>query len=186
MLSKNLLRLAAVPALSAFVTFAPATHAHVTLEWQSALAGTYYKAVFKVGHGCGSSPTRQVVVDLPEGVRGARPMPRPGWTVEITRATLARPYTSHGRTVTEDVTRITWTARSAADMLDAAHYGEFILQAQLPPSEGRLHWPVRQVCPEGRLDWVQVPVPGQPLSDLPYPAAVLDILPSSHASGHSH
>ncbi len=186
MLLKNLLRPAAVLALPAFAAFAPAAQAHVTLEWQSALAGTSYKAVFKVSHGCGASPTRQVVVDMPEGVRGARPMPRPGWTVEITRASLARPYTSHGRTVIEDVTRITWTAQSAADMLDPAHYGEFILQAQLPPAEGRLHWPVRQVCPEGRLDWVQVPASGQGLSDLPYPAAALDILPSSRASGHSH
>ncbi len=186
MLLKNLSRPAAALALTAFAAFVPVAHAHVTLEWQSALAGTSYKAVFKIGHGCGPSPTRQVVVDLPEGVRGARPMPRPGWTVDITRTPLAKPDTRHGRTVTQEVTRITWTAQSPADMLDAAHYAEFVLLAQVPQSEGRLYWPVRQVCPDGRLDWVQVPGPGQRQSDLASPAAVLDILPASAAGGHSH
>lgn len=183
----NLLsRPAAALALCGFAAFAPAAQAHITLEWQSALAGTYYKAVFKVGHGCGVSPTRQITVDIPEGVRGARPMPRPGWTLEVIRAPLARPDTSHGKAITEDVSRITWTAQSPADMLDNAHYGEFILQAQLPQAAGRVYWPLRQVCAEGRQDWVQVPAPGQRMTDLPFPAAVLDILPASPANGHSH
>lgn len=186
MLSLSFSRLAVAMALCGLAAVTPAAQAHVTLEWQAALAGAYYKAVFKVGHGCGASPTRQVVVEIPAGVRGARPMPRPGWTVDIYRAALAQPYAGHGRTVTEDVSRITWTARTPQDMLDTAHYDEFVLHAQLPKSEGRVYWPVRQVCAEGRIDWVQVPRDGQRPSDLPSPAAILDILPASAAGGHSH
>src|SRR4051812_26436383 len=75
--------------------------AHVVLEYQVAPAGASYKATFKVGHGCGASPTREVSVDIPAGVRGARPMPKPGWSLDIRREKLAQPYGSHGREVTE-------------------------------------------------------------------------------------
>mgnify|MGYP000933558315 CR=1 FL=1 len=95
--------------------------AHVVLEYQVAPAGASYKAAFKVGHGCGASPTRQVVVDIPAGMRGARPMPKAGWTLEMQRDKLAQPYTSHGRSITEDVVRVTWTAKTADDMLQSAH-----------------------------------------------------------------
>jgi uncharacterized protein YcnI len=163
-----------------------AARAHVTLEWPAALAGTSYKASFRITHGCGASPTRQVVVEVPAGVRGARPMPHAGWSVEIQRAPLARPHTSHGRTVTEDVARITWTARTPADMLGPDQFDEFVLLAQLPDAAGTLWWPVRQVCAEGRLDWVQVPGPGQNASDLKSPAVPLEILPSGDAGDHKH
>ncbi len=163
-----------------------AARAHVTLEWPAALAGTSYKASFRITHGCGASPTRQVVVEVPAGVRGARPMPHAGWSVEIQREPLARPYASHGRTVTEDVARITWTARSPADMLGTDQFDEFTLLAQLPDAPGTLWWPVRQVCAEGRQDWVQVPGAGQKASALPAPAVPLEILPSGDAGGHKH
>ena len=164
---------------------AATAHAHVGLEWPVAVAGTAYKATFKIGHGCGASPTRQVVVEIPAGVEGARPMPHPGWTVEIQRAPLAQPRVDHGRTLTDEVVSITWTARTPEDTLDAAHYDEFVLQARLPQAPGPLYWPVRQVCPQGRLDWVQVPAPGQKRSDLPSPAVLLDLIPASGPS-HTH
>lgn len=163
-----------------------AANAHVVLEYQVAPAAASYKASFKVGHGCGSSPTRQVVVDIPVGVRGARPMPKPGWSLEVQRDKLATPYTSHGRTVTEDVMRITWTARTAADMLPSTHYDEFVLVARTPEQAGPVYWPVRQRCLEGQLDWVEVPQPGQKLSDLKAPAALLDVLPAGGGAAHNH
>lgn len=160
--------------------------AHVVLEYQVAPAGASYKASFKVGHGCGASPTRQVAVDIPAGMRGARPMPKPGWTLDVQREKLAQPYVSHGRSITEDVVRITWTAKTPDDMLQSAHYDEFVLVAQAPEQAGTVYWPVRQVCTEGRIDWTEVPKPGQKLSDLKSPAAALEILPGGSAAGHNH
>ena len=160
--------------------------AHVVLEYQVAPAGSSYKATFKVTHGCGASPTRQMVLTIPAGVRGARPMPKPGWALEIVREKLAQHFTSHGRTITEDVTRVTWTARSRDDMLASAHYDEFVLAAQLPAEPGTLWWPVQQVCEEGRADWTEVPRPGQKPADLKSPAAMLEILPAGPAAGHKH
>ena len=160
--------------------------AHVVLEYQVAPAGVSYKATFKVGHGCGASPTRQVVVDIPEGFKGARPQPKPGWTLEVQRSKLATPYTSHGRSVTEDTTRITWTAKTPEDALPSAHYDEFVLVGQTPDQAGPLYWPVRQLCPEGRNDWTEVPKAGQKLHDLKSPAALLEVLPQAGGAGHQH
>lgn len=186
MSSKLFPRLALATALCGLAAFVPVARAHVTLEWPSALAGTRYKAVFRISHGCGASPTRQVAIDIPAGVGGARPMPRPGWTLDIQRATLAKPYQNHGVTVTEDVVRVTWTAKSREDMLENAHYGEFILLAGLPPAEGVLYWPVHQACLEGAHAWTQLPGSGRPASELQSPAVPLDILPARPAAGHSH
>ena len=75
--------------------------------------------------------------------------------------------------------------------LDARHaqqFGddEFVLVATAPEQAGTVYWPVRQVCAEGRNDWVEVPQAGQKLSDLKSPAAALEILPSGGAAAHNH
>jgi uncharacterized protein YcnI len=165
---------------------AAAAQAHITLEYRVAPAASSYKATFKVGHGCGAAPTRQLSVAIPAGVLGAHPMPKPGWSLEIQRDKLAQPVTSHGRTVTEDVVRVTWTARTPADMLPSEQYDEFVLVAQLPAQPGPLYWPVSQVCEPGRMDWTEVPRPSQPASELKTPAAVLELLPAAGAGGHQH
>lgn len=160
--------------------------AHITLDYPAAPAGKSYRATFKVGHGCGASATRQIVVEIPAGVLGAHPMPKAGWQLTVERATLPQPVASHGRTVTEAVTRVMWTARAREDMLASAHYDEFVLVAQLPAQAGPLYWPVRQVCEEGRTDWVEIPAAGQKLSDLKSPAALLEVLPVGGMGGHAH
>jgi len=142
--------------------------AHVTLEYPAAAAASSYKATFKVGHGCGESATRALVVEIPAGVVAAHPMPKAGWQLAV------------------EPTRVTWTAKSREDMLPSAHYDEFVLVARLPAEAGTLYWPVRQVCEQGRLDWVEVPGAGQKLSDLKAPAAPLEVLPGAGAGGHAH
>lgn len=155
----------------------PSAQAHVVLDYQVAMAGSFYKATFKVGHGCGAgTATRQIAVQIPAGVRGAHPMPKPGWRLEIERDAAG------------DARRVTWTAASVDDALPDAYYDEFALQARLPTAAGPLYWPVDQVCTQGRADWTQVPADGQKLSDLKSPAAYLEVLPADGggAGGHQH
>ena len=173
------------PLLWFTVLLGTVAQAHVTLEYPVATAGQSYKATFKIAHGCGSSPTRVVEVDIPTGVRGAKPMPKPGWQLEVQREPLAQPYSSHGRTVTEDTTRVRWTAKTDADQLASQHYDEFVLVATLPHQAGRLYWPVRQICPQGRLDWTERPGPGQSWHDLASPAAELELMPAATGT-HKH
>ncbi len=157
-------------AVSFAAAFAAPALAHITLEYQVANADSYYKANFKVGHGCGKSPMRQLVVQIPAGVRSPHPMPKPGWALEIAA----------------DGSRVSWTAKTKDDWLSAEHYDEFALQAKLPAKEGTLYWKVSQICEEGRNDWAEEPSAGKPAKDLKSPAAVLEILPISGAGGHKH
>ena len=152
---------------------ATAASAHVALEYQVAPADASYKATFKIGHGCGESPTRQVSVLIPAGVTGAKPMPKPGWALEVQRTGA-------------NVSRVTWTARTAADMLPNDQYDEFVLVARTPKEPGTVYWPVNQVCEKGRTDWVEVPGEGRKPSELKSPAAALEILPADGNGGHKH
>lgn len=161
-----------------------AANAHVTLEYQVANAASSYKATFRVGHGCDGSPTREIAVTLPAGVEGAKPMPKPGWTVTIERSKRDEPRTDHGKTITEEVRRIRWTAKTEADALPNDFYDEFVLQARMPSQAGTIYWPVEQICEQGRIDWSQLPSAGQNPHDLKSPAAALELLPA--AGGHAH
>ncbi|MFL6694167.1 MAG: YcnI family protein [Ramlibacter sp.] len=171
--------------LSFALVAASAAQAHVGLEYEVAPAGSSYKATFQVGHGCGASATRQFSVTLPAGVLEARPMPKAGWALEIQRDKLAEPVARQGRTLTERVGRVTWTARTAADALPSDQYDEFALMTQLPAEPGTLAWPVTQVCETGRADWAEVPRPGQSAHELKNPAPVLQLLPAA-GGGHHH
>jgi uncharacterized protein YcnI len=159
--------------------------AHVTLLQPQAAAGSLYKASFKVGHGCAGSPVKALEVSIPPGVQAAKPMPKAGWTLEITREKLAQPRQEHGKTVLEEVARIRWTAKTPDDYLQNDWYDEFVLQAKLPAHTGLLYWPVSQICAEGRIDWAQVPQPGQAGTQLQSPAPVLQLLPAM-AREHAH
>ena len=77
--SRTSLRAIAVCAVSLCAT---ASWAHITLADQAALAGTGYRATLRVGHGCDGSPTTAVRVSVPAGLRGAKPMPKPGRSEE--------------------------------------------------------------------------------------------------------
>jgi uncharacterized protein YcnI len=158
------------------LALAGSAHAHITLEYQTAHAGSRYKANFKVPHGCGDSPIREIVVQIPPGVHGVKPMPKPGWTVRIERAPLVEPYMDHGRRVSEAVVRVSWAARSEADPLPSDHYDEFALHAVLPNRPGPVYWPVSQVCVQGRIDWHEQPRTGQSPRQLKTPAAVLELI----------
>lgn len=157
--------------------------AHVVLETPAAPAGSYYRAALRATHGCEGSPITQIVVRVPLGVQGAKPMPKAGWRIEIDRAKLEKPYTSHGRTVTEDVSEIRWIAKTADDYLPNDFYDEFVMFAKLPETAGRLYWSVSQICENGRIDWSDIPEAGR---KSPTPAAVLDVLPSAEHAEHKH
>ncbi len=154
-------------ALSA-AAFAPAAHAHVTLETRQAPSGSYYKAVFRVGHGCDGSPTRTIRVRIPDGVVAVKPMPKTGWTLSTVEGPYATPYESHGKTITKGVTEVVWSGGTLPD----AWYDEFVFQAKLPekPAGAMLYFPVVQECEKGAHRWIEIPEPGKAGQDDKEPA----------------
>ncbi len=159
--------------------------AHVVLEAPAALAGSSYRATFRVSHGCKGSPTTAIRVFLPAGVRGAKPSPKPGWTLALRRETLTPPYESHGKTVREDVVEISWTASTPEHALPDAWYDEFVLRATLPAQAGPLWFRVRQRCAQGEVDWAEIPARGSSTRGMKAPAVLLEVLPTGQA-GHAH
>ena len=177
------LRASLLAATTALVATSAA--AHITLEQREAEAGSTYKAVLRVGHGCEGSPVRAITVRLPEGFRGAKPMPKPGWVLTTRKQPLAIPYESHGRTVKDDVTEIHWAASSRSTWLPDAHYDEFVLRGQLPAAAGPLWFKVLQTCAKGQIDWAELPASGTSTLGLKAPAVLLQVTPAAPA-GHAH
>ncbi len=175
MIRKNtqLSKCAALVAVSALCT--PLAWAHASLEQAQATAGAPYKAVVRVGHGCEGTATHTVVVQLPAGFRGAKPMPKAGWQLDVQKAPLAQPYTSHGREVREDVVQVTWRASSREAWLADAHYDEFVLRGQAPEAAGPAWFKVSQLCEKGRWDWAELPTSGTSTRGLKAPALLLNV-----------
>ena len=169
-----------------FLGMALSSNAHVVLEDQAALAGSSYKAVFRVGHSCPGAATTGITVRLPAGFQGAKPMPKAGWKLETQLERLAQPYNSHGKTITEDVVEVRWTVKNVADALPDAWYDEFVLRGTLPKTAGALWFKVLQHCTQGQLDWSEIPAKGTSTKGLKAPAALLEVLPSGLQQGHSH
>ncbi len=156
--------------------------AHVVLAEPVAAAGSYYHATFKIGHGCDGSSTTAIMVTIPDGLENVKLMPKPGWVIEMKMEKLAKPVTSHGKTVTETVRQITWRGGPLPDQ----HYDEFGMMIKLPEQAGK-HWlPVIQTCEKGAIEWTQIPSEGKTWKDLKTPAAELNIIPAAVNSTHKH
>lgn len=163
--------------VAAAILFPVDAGAHAVLDSRTAIAGGYQKLSIRIGHGCKASPTVAVEIQIPEGIIGAKPQPKPGWQVSVVREPLAVPFRDgHGTMVTERIARIVWTGGPLEDW----QFDEFAFHVRLPNRPGEtLTFPVVQRCSEGEHRWVEEPAPGQLRERLREPAPVLFLLPRS-------
>jgi uncharacterized protein YcnI len=159
------------------------TQAHVVLSEPKAITGSYYKATLRVGHGCNGSATNDVRVQIPAGFQGAKPQPKAGWAITTRKAKLTQPYNSHGKTVTEDVVEVRWTASSKDAALPDDQFDEFAFMGRLPDVAGPLWVKILQACENGQNDWSEIPASSTSTRGLKSPAALLDVQP---APTHEH
>ena len=159
---------------SAFV-FSGAALAHVTLEVKQAAAGSSYKAVLRVPHGCAGASTVRLTVKVPEGFIGVKPMPHAGWTVEVVKGKYAKPHDFYGSKLDEGATEITWKGGPLPD----AYYDEFVMAGMIAPDvePGTMYFLAVQECDKGVNRWIEIPEAGKGLEDYEFPAASLKILP---------
>jgi uncharacterized protein YcnI len=165
-------------ALIALAAFARSAGAHVTLEQQSAAAGSYYKAVFRVPHGCDGAATTRIRIQIPEGSVSIKPMPKPGWTVMVVRAPLAAPIKGEHATITETVREVSWDGGSLPD----EHFDEFALMMKLPDTPGRIFFPTIQECGAKAVRWIDVPAAGSAGGSSRTPAPGLTLTPKANAA----
>lgn len=158
----------------------PAT-AHVVLDETSAPAGSYFKASFRVPHGCEGSATTAISIRIPEGVISVKPQPKHGWTVSSEKATYKKSYTLHGREVSEGVVKVTWQGGPLADDM----FDEFAFMTKLPddPEIMMIFFPVEQTCEEGSVSWDEIAMPDMDPHSLARPAPMLHLV---HEGGEGH
>jgi uncharacterized protein YcnI len=149
--------------------------AHVTLEQREAPVGSTYKAVLRVPHGCDGTATTAIRVRIPEGVIGIKPMPKPGWKLELVSGKYPRSYTLRGANVSEGVTEVRWSAGNLPD----AFYDEFVFTGAITDElkEGStIYFPVVQECEKGVHRWIEIPS-AQKNAEPEDPAPGLKLLP---------
>ncbi|MAM13726.1 MAG: hypothetical protein CML23_25390 [Rhizobiaceae bacterium] len=128
-----------------------AANAHVSLETAEAAAGSSYKAVIRVPHGCNGAATTEIRIKVPEGFYSVKPMPHAGWQLETVTGAYAETYMNHGRPVSEGVTEVIWKGGELPD----AHYDEFVMHGSLSADiapDTVLYFPAEQLCADGNAN----------------------------------
>ena len=141
--------------------------AHTILVEETAPADGYYRARFLVAHGCDTSPTHTIRIQIPRGVEFISVWHKPGWSVY----TVPMPGTRNDDQ-TELVKEVVWTGSK----IPANEYDYFEIQVRLPDEEGRvLYFKTIQICDEGDLRWIEVPEEGKGADDYENPAPSLTL-----------
>lgn len=162
-------------------------HAHVTLEAGEANAGSTYKAVLRVPHGCDGQATHTLKVEIPEGFIAVKPMPKAGWTTTVGSGAYERPHNYYGRTLSEGVREVTWSGGALPDDF----YDEFVFRGYVAdvPAGTKLYFNATQLCAAGEVGWTEIAAAGQDPHDLKHPAPALRVTAaenrSEHGSGHA-
>jgi periplasmic copper chaperone A len=179
--------LAAAMALGAtlvgvFALAAPAA-AHVTINPTEATQGSYGRFAFRVPNESDDASTVKLEVTLPADapVASVSTQPVPGWTVAIERSTLATPIEVHGSSVTEAVSKITWTA-AAGGGVKPGEFQEFPVSLGPLPEVDQMVFKALQTYSDGAVArWIEEPVNGQAAEQDPAP--VLRLAPASSTDG---
>jgi uncharacterized protein YcnI len=157
--------------------FATTAFAHVTLETGEAKVGSAYKAVFRVPHGCEGSATVKLRVQVPDGYIAVKPMPTPGWKLDIVQGKYDQTYTLYGTPVSEGVREIDWSGN-----LPDEYYDEFVMRGVLAdslPVGEVLYFPVVQECEKGVTRWIEKPAKGADPDSVEHPAPGVKLLPKN-------
>ncbi len=177
-------RLAAAAAGGGLLTLAlvaPAS-AHVSVGASETGAGSYTVLTFSVPHGCDGSATTEVAISIPEGINSVTPTRNPFYTVaKKTQQLDPAVEDAHGNEITERVSVVTYTARTA---LPDGFRDTMELSLQLPDAAGEtLAFPVIQTCKKGETAWTEVAAEGQVEDDLENPAPSVTITDAT-SDGH--
>ncbi|CCD87983.1 conserved hypothetical protein; putative signal peptide; putative Nuclear export factor GLE1 domain (PF07987);Copper chaperone PCuAC (IPR007410) [Bradyrhizobium sp. ORS 285] len=158
-------------ALSAALGSVPA-QAHVVLDKADARIGKTFKSVLAVPHGCEGAATVRLTVQIPEGLIAVKPMPKPGWTIDVKKGAYARAYHFfHGAQLSDGVKEISWSGRLEDGFYDEFTFTGFV--ADTFKAGDVLPIPVVQDCETGTAKWVELAAPGQDPHALKYPAPLL-------------
>ena len=151
-----------VAAAAVLLGAAPA-FAHVTAQPGEAEQGGYTVINMRVPNESDTAGTIKLEITLPaeHPITGVRTTPVPGWTATMVKAPLAQPIESHGRTITEAVRTVTWTATRAPGSGPASSSSSPLSLGPLPTDTDLLVIPAVQTYDDGEVvAWDQPPTDG--------------------------
>lgn len=157
--------------------------AHVSLETAQANAGSGYKAVLKIPHGCEGAATTQINVKIPEGFIAAQPQMKAGWDIETVKSDYQHSYKVHGKDVKNGVTEVIWKGGK----LPGDFYDEFSVVGKLAAfdKDTTLSFPTIQTCENGKTEnWTDIAAEGQNPHDLKNPAPQLLVAAATKQASH--
>ena len=158
--------------------------AHVTLQPEEAAAGDFTVLDVRVPNERGDSATTKVDVQFPAGFVFASYQPVAGWTVDVRMEKLAKPLTSHGEEITEQVAQMTWTAEGDKAGVQPGQFVDFPISVQIPGGAGdTLTFKALQTYDDGEVvRWI-----GAPDSEEPAPGVAVTEGSEEHgAAGGGH
>ena len=152
--------------------------AHVSLEENTATPGTFTTLTFRVpNETADGASTNKVTVTMPTGaglLGSVSYIPVAGWSADVVTSRLATPITHGDDTITEAVTRVTFTAFPGSEY-GPDSLGVFKLFVGPVPEVGHLTLPVQQ----GYTDGSVVSWNGDTGSEHPAPVLYVDDKPVS-------
>lgn len=137
--------------------------AHVSLDPPRAEAGTTYRGVLRIGHGCEAAPTTAIEMLVPAGVTRVR-----------------APASSRWQTL-QTGNKVVWTAE-AGKALGPQEKGELPVELQVPGQPGPLWIGVVQKCGSEAVQWIELPKQGTSTEGLKRPAVLLQVVTAQEAA----
>ena len=136
-------------ALSAALV-APAA-AHVTVQPNEAVQGSFSRFVVRVPNERDDASTTKVVVEFPP-LAFVSFQPKEGWKRTVEMVELEEPLEVFGNEITEAVGSVTWSGGEIAP----GEFEEFDFSAAMPEEETSLEFPAHQTYSSGEVvDWVE-------------------------------
>lgn len=129
-----------------------AASAHVSLDNDTASAGSFAILTFKVPNESATEMTTNIEVTLPTDTPFAYVsyVPVPGWTAQIVVEPLATPIRGDDGTVTDAATAVIWTATAGVGISDG-QLQLFPLSVGPIPDTGSIVLPVAQTYSDGTV-----------------------------------
>lgn len=138
--------------------------AHVTLQPSEAAAGDFTVLDVRVPNETDDAATTKVDVQFPPGFVFASYQPVAGWSVQVRMEKLAKPITSHGEEITEQVAQMTWTAEGGKAGIQPGQFLDFPISVQIPGEAGEtLTFKALQTYDDGEVvRWIGAPDSEEP------------------------
>lgn len=159
---------------AALALLAGSAQAHASFANEPAAPESYVAAVLQIPHGCDGKATNEVQVKLPEGFVFAKPMPKPGWELEIIKGDYQKTYDNHGKSVKSGAVEIRWKGGDLPD----DNYDTFTINGKVSGIEpgAALAFSTTQLCgTDGKVVWDEVAAPGVDPHSLKHPAPLLQV-----------